>query len=328
MLKTVLKINLNQNQKLYYISGLLAVGASAFIVLSSSAPNLYQTRDSRTLEPQVLGESTEKIRGEEQNETIPLPQISALRGIKFEQISAKAFAVADEQSQTILLAKNPEEKLPIASLTKLMTALLAYEKLDPNEYYVISADDALSVSPSLGLMPGGQIKIINLLESSLVCSANDSAKALANAVQKQSKQNFTELMNAKAQALNLSETRFSNPLGFDSDSNYSSASDLLKLTAYTQSLAVFKNLGKRTVISFASKAGRLFSCKATNKLVGKNLEIENIKTGYTEQAKGSIIARVSRGGKTLIVVVVGSQSREQDLLKLSELAFENFEWGR
>ena len=195
-----------------------------------------------------------------------------------------------------------------------------------NAFITASKKDTFNVSPSLYFSAGEEIKILNLLEAVLVCSANDAARALANAVSRQSKQNFTSLMNERAKELELIETNFSNPLGFDSNDNYSSVSDLLKLTNFTQSLAVFKNLGKRTEVGFVSKFEKNFECKATNKLLGKDLEIESIKTGYTENARGSIIARVKRGQISLLIIVVGSEDREQDLLKLSELSFENFDW--
>ena len=133
-------------------------------------------------------------------------------------------------------------------------------------------------------------------------------------------------MNEKAQSLGLLETNFSNPLGFDSDYNFSTVADLEKLAFYTQGYGLFKSMGRKTEVSFLSADNRAFSCKATNKLIGKNLEIEAIKTGYTQKALGSIIARVTRDGKKLIVLLVGSEDREGDLLKLSETAFENFVW--
>ena len=124
------------------------------------------------------------------------------------------------------MEKQPHLKLRIASLTKLMTALLAYEKLTPDEYIKISGEDIMNINPSLGLRAGDEIKVLNLIEAAMVCSANDAGKALANRVQKNEERNFAELMNQKAVILGLSETNFSNPLGFDSGENFSSISDL------------------------------------------------------------------------------------------------------
>ena len=167
------------------------------------------------------------------------------------------------------------------------------------------------------------------MEAALVCSANDAARALANEVQRtdgNSGESFVSLMNSKAKALGLLETKFSNPLGFDSDYNYSTVADLQKLVFHTQNYALYKSLGRQTVVSFTSRENKTFSCKATNKLVGKDVEIEAIKTGYTPKALGSIIGRVNRESKKIIVILLGSADRESDLLKLSEIAFENFSW--
>ena len=85
-------------------------------------------------------------------------------------------------------------------------------------------------------------------------------------------------------------------------------------------------MGKKTGVSFVSKENRSYSCTATNKLVGKNGEIEAVKTGSTPEAKGAIIAKVNREGKTVLVILLESEDREKDLLNLADLAFKAFEW--
>lgn len=275
--------------------------------------------------PQILGESINTLRGDNQKSSL-LPEKKAGVSLTFNDISAEAFSVIDENSQTVLMEKQPHKKMPIASLTKLMTVLVAYEKLNPDDYYTISKEDILDISPSLSFVPNEEIKFIDLMEAALVCSVNDAAGALANAVQEQSTENFTWLMNQKAAVLGLSETNFSNPLGFDNEMNFSSVNDLKKLAFHTQNLAIFKNLGERTDVKFTSKTGRQISCKASNKLVGKNLEIENVKTGYTARALGSMIAKITRNEKKILIIIVGSQNREADLLALAEQAFQNYEW--
>jgi len=321
-----LKLNRNKNQKKFAAALLPILGLAVFVFTDFNRNNPRPLKSQIPDSPEVLGQTIERTRGSEIDFQVLKPNIKHLIKINFDAVSAKAFAVVDEHSNTVLFEKNPHEKLPIASLTKLMTSLLAFERLDSNAFITASKKDTFNVSPSLYFSAGEEIKILNLLEAVLVCSANDAARALANAVSRQSKQNFTSLMNERAKELELIETNFSNPLGFDSNDNYSSVSDLLKLTNFTQSLAVFKNLGKRTEVGFVSKFEKNFECKATNKLLGKDLEIESIKTGYTENARGSIIARVKRGQISLLIIVVGSEDREQDLLKLSELSFENFDW--
>ena len=304
---------------------LLTIVVSAGFYLYCDSLALTQEKPiTSAAQGEVLGEVTEKARGAD----APASGIKqkAAGPLAFNDISAKAFAVFENTTKTELFGNNEHQKLPIASLTKLMTALLAYENLEPNAYLNISAADRLKVNPRLDLEPEDRIQIINLLEASLVCSANDAARALARATEEKTGSDFVALMNLRAKELGMEETSFSNPLGFDSWYNYSTVSDLVKLTNFTQNLAAFKNLGKKTSVSFVSKENRNYSCLATNKLVGKNVEIEAVKTGSTPEAKGAMIAKVSREGKTVLVILLESENREKDLLSLSDLAFRAFDW--
>ena len=315
-------MKININLKIHYLILAAAISATIFTALffkrASNVPLPPVNAQGR-----VLGEITEKTRGPE----VPKPLIRKLAGpIEFSGISSKAFLVFEYNDKTELLKKNSHEKLPIASLTKLMTALLAYEKLDMESDLEILPEDRVGINPSLGLLAGDKVRISDLLESSLICSANDSAKALARATAVKTDHDFVEEMNRRAKDLGMLETSFSNPLGFDSIYNFSTASDLAKLVNYTQNMAVFKNLGRKTGASFNSLKGKSYSCKATNRLIGKNSEIEAIKTGLTPDAKGAMIAKVTRAGKTVVSIVLESENREGDLLMLSDLAFKTFDW--
>ena len=325
-----MKIKINKNKYPYFAAAILVLAAFFVSVwnFSKDAQPTFSAATGLPNGPKVLGATVESLRGSEIGPSTTSPRKTSLGELDFNKVSAKSFSIIDESTGAVLFEKQPHLKLPIASLTKLMTVLLAYERLNPDEAMEILPADELNVEPSLNLKAGTEVKILDLMEATLVCSANDAARALANEVQRQygNKQTFVSLMNEKAQSLGLLETNFSNPLGFDSDYNFSTVADLEKLAFYTQGYGLFKSMGRKTEVSFLSADNRAFSCKATNKLVGKNLEIEAIKTGYTQKALGSIIARVTRDGKKLIVLLVGSEDREGDLLKLSEIAFENFVW--
>lgn len=281
---------------------------------------------STKTQPAVLGAVSENARGEHNAGSKFPARMKKIKFIQFDDISAKAFLVADADTFEVLMEKQAGQNLPIASLTKIMTALLAYELLDVNQYYQISSDDNFSVQPVLHLRSQDSVKVLHLIEATLVCSANDAAKALAHAVERNTQRGFVNLMNEKAAELNLLNTHFSNPLGFDSDNNYSTASDLLTLSARIQKLAVFKNLGRRKTVSFVSQNGFTYSCGATNKLIAKDPTIEVVKTGFTDRAKGSMIAKINRQGRSVLIIILGSEQRETDLLKLADLTFQNFEW--
>lgn len=317
-----MKIYRNKNQKLY--STTLFFLASWLFLGLTAAEEFKPAASAKA--PKVLGMVIEAARGQPLPSKISRPQkISGLEP-STAAISAEAFSVVDEQTKTVLLEKQPNKALPIASLTKLMTGLLAYENLQLSEKKSITSRDQSLVSPVLNLVVGDEVSYLNLLEAALVCSANDASLALADAVHDKLGLDFSSLMNQKAEVLGLTQTSFSNPLGFDSATNYSSINDLKALVFYLQNFAVFKNLGKKTRINFSSPSGTNYSCKTSNKLIGKNLEIENIKTGHTPLAKGSIIARVRRENKSLLIFVLKSENRELDFLKLTDLAFNSFAW--
>lgn len=318
-----MKINVNKNQKIYLFAGILLIAFLAFFTFRLQTT--LQLSAGTVTQGQVLGQSIENLRGETVvSEQVPRRKTS--NEINYEAVKALAFAVIDENTHNALLEKEPHLSLPIASLTKLMTTLLAYENLKPEEFIQVRGQDALNISPSLYLAPGSEVKVQNLIEATIVCSANDAGRTLANETTRQTGKAFITEMNSRAKTLGMSETHYSNPLGFDSLENYSTVSDLKILVGYSQSLAIFKNLSKSSSLSFEAKTGELYACKATNKLVGKNLEIEAIKTGYTLGAKGAMVARVVRNGHKIIVIILGSEDREQDLLTLAELAFDNYVW--
>ncbi len=273
----------------------------------------------------VLGLNTEKPRDELQKPTPPFKNLPENKLLE-QTIVAKAYLVLDTNSNTILFSKGENLRLPIASLTKLLTAVVAYEELDVmSEVELPEVGEVKSISPSLGLTVGDEIKVIDLINSTLVCSTNDSAKALSLLVENISGKNFVELMNKKAKELDLNNSKFSNAMGFDSFDNYSNASDLLKLAVYTQKLSVFKNLGKKALIKFEGK-NKTYSCKASNKLVSPDSIFENIKTGHTLHAQGNLAVKAKMGKKEILIVLLGSKQRETDVKILADIAFNQFIW--
>jgi D-alanyl-D-alanine carboxypeptidase len=274
-------------------------------------------------QPQVLGAAI-SIRGE------PLAQVPALQKIAepdTSPISAKSFLVFDLTNGQILLEKNPDQKLAIASLTKLLTAFVVYQNSDLNQNFTISAKDTINVKPNLGLRIGDSVKTLDLFNAMLIGSCNDSALALADYTSNLSKTSFVDLMNRQAANLGMANSRFSNPVGFDSDNNYSTANDIKNLITATQSLAAFKTLGRRTSYEFTGTSGRSYSTVATNKLLKDNLDIEAIKTGFTKIAGGSMASKLDIAGHEIIILVLGSQNRESDTLKLKSAIVTSFRWG-
>lgn len=250
--------------------------------------------------------------------------VQKIKDPDFSNISAKSFIVFNLETGQVLAEKSADLKLPIASLTKLLTSLVSYEYLDLNHEILISNEDTNSTKPNLSLSKGDTVKAIDLFNSMIVGSSNDSAVALANFVSKTTGKKFTELMNSMAIKLSMNNSNFSNPLGFDSIYNYSTANDLKKLISATQNLAVYKNLGRRTSYEFLSSNGKKFAIKATNKLISTHQDIEAIKTGFTEGSKGSMATKIRINNVNFVFLVIGSEDREEDTLKLKDAISSNY----
>lgn len=241
-------------------------------------------------------------------------------------VSAQSFLVFDLDSGQELLSKNPAQKLAIASLTKLMTALAAYNNSSLNKTFTITSKDILNVRPDLGFEIGDEVKALDIFNAMLVGSCNDAAKALADFTTQSSGSNFVDLMNGQAAVLGMVNSSFSNPMGFDNSSNYSTAEDLKLLIANTQHLSVFTGLGRLTSYKFSGSLGKTYSAAATNLLIKNHPDIQAIKTGYTNEANGAMATKVTLGGHQIIILVLDSQNREGDTLKLKSAIETSFDW--
>ncbi len=241
-------------------------------------------------------------------------------------LTAKAAMAFDLNSGTILYSKNFDHKLPIASLTKLMTALVVLNRADLNQSIVVTRADQTTVGSTVGLVVGEEIRIRDLLKALLIPSANDAALALANHVGG-NLEVFAQEMNQHAAKLGLTSTRFTNPVGWDSDENYSTTMDLIKIT---QEVLKHKELAdivatKQTLIG--SVDGRFsHQLTTTNQLMLEDSEIIGVKTGFTSKALGNLIILDNHDNQKVLTVVLGSQNREDDTRKLLAWLFTVYKW--
>lgn len=240
------------------------------------------------------------------------PPLSAddLRAVK-----AKSYRVFALNGGQVLAEKQPDLKLPIASLTKLMTAYIAYQTLDFQSLDNVTNPRATNVSPSLGLKAGDNVQVGDLFNAMLIGSANDAAFELGSAFEKRfAGSRFTDEMNAQAALLNMNDSNFSNPAGFDVGQNFSTAADMQKLVSATFSLAAFKNLSRKTSYSFAGASGRNYRVRSTNKLINKYDDIFAVKTGYTQSSLGSMVTVLETAFGDVGIIVLDSPQRESDTL--------------
>lgn len=301
------------------ISLVITVQGGVFLISQTESKGLPEQIQP---EPQVLGAST-LIRGEAQPEEF---DVAVLKKPDFSGISAKSFLVFDLKTGKNLLEKNPDKKLGIASLTKLLTALVAYNNNDLNGTLVVPASSEIKVSPTLGLLRGDEVKVLDVFNAMLVGSTNDAALALAGFVGG-SKENFVSLMNSQAKKIGMLNSNFSNPLGFDSFENYSTASDLKLLITRTENLAAFSNLGRRTFYDFSGKLNKTYHASATNKLLAGHPDINAIKTGHTANSGGSMATKIDKNGRGIVILVLGSSNREGDTLLLKNMLETGFAWN-
>ncbi|MEK7587088.1 MAG: hypothetical protein AAB453_04430 [Patescibacteria group bacterium] len=233
----------------------------------------------------------------------------AFRDLKLE---AKAVIIFDPINQEVIYENNADAQLPIASLTKIMTALIANETLVKEKPVEISTDSIREFG-DYGFRVGERWQLKNLLDYTLVTSANDGARALASAFTPDN-ESVSEIMNQRAKKLNLNQTYFTNATGLDYfdklPSAQSSARDLSKLFSYilTKQPELFEATTRET-INTSSLDLNLYSGQNTNKLAGKIPGLLGSKTGFTDVASGNLVLAFDRGlNQPIVVVVLGSSA--------------------
>lgn len=239
-------------------------------------------------------------------------------------LTARGVIVIDADSKAILYQKNPDLKLLPASITKIMTALIALENYSLNDIITIDSIDTEPVK--MGLQTGEKITVENLLYGLLVGSANDAALALARHFPG-GEAGFIAAMNLKAKSLHLLNTQFTNPVGFDNFGQYTTVHDLSLLTAEAMQSAVFKRLVS-TISITVTDIDHTVSHELTslNLLLGQVSGLSGVKTGFTHLAGECLITFIQRQNHQIIVVVLASHDRFGDTSQLIDWVFANFSW--
>ncbi|MBU1136794.1 hypothetical protein KKD72_00275 [Patescibacteria group bacterium] len=242
------------------------------------------------------------------------------------QIEAKSAIIFNSNKDRILYQKNPGEVLPIASLTKLMTATLAIENLGTNEIVSISQKAIDGYGEKGGLMQNEKITVGNLLNILLMESSNDAAIALAEAVEQTTGRNFIDLMNETAIDLDLKNTHFTDPSGYDVD-NISTVSDIVFLVKYTFSQPfLWKILKTPTKEVFSADKKIRHNLINTDELLNRLPNVVGGKTGYTDEAQGCLVLVIDKNGEYLINVVLGAQERFLETEKLINWVGKAYRW--
>ncbi len=241
------------------------------------------------------------------------------------ELTAKSAVLMDATNGKILYSQNADEPLPVASTTKVLTALIVLEHITDLQDTITLPDDFVNVGESgIYLEPGETQTYEDLLYAMLLRSANDAAQALAIGVAG-SEEAFVELMNQRSEEMGLENSHWANPHGLDAEGHYSSAHDLAVITQKALQNDIFN-----TVISTYSWTipweGNEYDRVVYNhnQFLSSYEGADGVKTGYTSQAGNCLITSATRDGMRLIGVVLNSTDHYGESAQLLDYGFENF----
>lgn len=234
-------------------------------------------------------------------------------------VAAQAYVVQNAATGEVLAARAPARRLPIASITKLMTVLVALER-EPLSHVVTVASGASAVGESsVELLPGERLTVRDLVKAALIQSANDAADALAYDVGHGDVSAFVALMNARARSLGLRDTHFTRPDGLDAPGHYSSARDVTLLARAVMHRAAVRSIVRERTAAIAG--GRVLH--TWNDLLGSFPGLIGVKTGHTAGAGWCEVGAARAAGFTIYATVLGSPTRAQRNTDLARL----LAWG-
>jgi D-alanyl-D-alanine carboxypeptidase (penicillin-binding protein 5/6) len=222
---------------------------------------------------------------------------------------AHGILLKELNSGRVLYEHDAGKRMSPASLTKIMSALVILERGQLDDLVTISPNAARAHKTHLRVKAGQVFRLEDLLKAMLIMSANDACLAAVEHVGGDEAQ-FVILMNAKAAALGLADTHFSNGCGFDNADHYSTAEDLAALSVIALDQPIFRQLVReeRTIITPVN-GHRAYVLHNTNRLLGRIPGVEGIKTGFTSKAGRCLIAKVSQNGSDLLLVILNSKRR-------------------
>ena len=242
-------------------------------------------------------------------------------------LSAGSIISIDEETGSTLYEKNAHQSRQIASLTKLMTAVIILEENELSSIVKVPGVANSQDGSQMFLHTDEEITVENLMYGLMINSANDAALALAE-YNAGSIDKFVEKMNKKAEELNLKETHFQNPIGLDNKDNYSSAYDLANLARYIYQKDFIRKATVIKEMEVKSTDGKTtHKLKSTNDLLDSYLKIKGLKTGTTDKA-GQCLVAVAENASTneIITIVLGSPARFSESKVLIDWTFRAYTW--
>ncbi len=239
--------------------------------------------------------------------------------------SAKAAVVMDVKTGRVLYSKNSEQKLPMASTTKIMTVLVAIETGKLNEIVTVSKNAANVEGSSIYLKEGEKITVEELLFAIMLRSGNDAATAVAEHLGG-SIEGYAYMMNLKAKEIGAKNTSFANPHGLDSQQHYTTAYDLALITSYALRNPKFAEIvsTKRKTISGPPDVEWKRSMMNKNKMLWQFEGGDGVKTGFTKKAGRCLVASATRNNWKLCSVVLNCSPMWEESSALLDYCFNNY----
>jgi serine-type D-Ala-D-Ala carboxypeptidase (penicillin-binding protein 5/6) len=240
-------------------------------------------------------------------------------------LTAERWIVYDANADVVLASWNANDRAPMASVTKVMTSIVALDHVSLGEVVTVPGFVTGMRGSVAGLVAGEQWTVGDLLIAMMVRSGNDAAFTLANYVGGGSTEAFVEMMNAKAVELGMTNTHFSNPAGLDAEDHYASARDLLTLIIASQAYPDIQRLGRIKVVNMPPDPnGKDRTFENTNKLLGAFPGVVGLKTGDTPWADKVLLGVTSRGGREIYSVVMHSDDHFADTRAIVEWAYSTY----
>jgi len=234
-------------------------------------------------------------------------------------VSAYSAVLIEASTGDIIYEKNAHERLPMASTTKIMTALVALENTATDKIVKVCEKACGVEGSSIYLVPGEELTIGDLLYAIMLESANDAAAALAYEISGGIEE-FAVLMNNTAEKIGLTDTHFTNPHGLDNEAHYTTALDLAKLTAYALKNDTFRDIVStlKAEIPNSKKNGTRYLINH-NKLLRLSDDVIGVKTGFTKRSGRCLVSAAERNGVCVISVTLNAPDDWSDHLSLHEI---------
>lgn len=253
-----------------------------------------------------------------------LGNVSGLTHAQNISIPAKAMCVVEAKSGRVLYEKNKNDIMPMASTTKIMTAITAIENCkDLDEKFEISPCSVGVSGTSIYLRQGEVMSTRDLLLGLMLVSGNDASVAIANHVSGSTKE-FVDKMNKTARKIGAYDTHFDNTHGLDSKTHYTSAYDLALITSYALENPTFREIVSTKNAKIVSESGKTRYLRNKNKLLFSLEGCCGVKTGYTDDAGRCLVSACERDGMRVVCVVLNCRPMFEESKKLLEGAFAQF----